>query len=153
MSLTESNHAFLAGAPANTWSLSKDTTLEISVYIYEFSLIRLTLGGTLRDIDALNCAARLRTLPEFHAGFRVLYDTSDVVSSQITAGCIRVLVDYAKRDANKLAVIAPNRTVFGMARMYEITGKWSGSRVGVFSDERSALEWLGIRNNQSAMRR
>jgi hypothetical protein len=72
-----------------------------------------------------------------------LVDLTNVTSSDITADSLRV---FAKEpaDRGRIAIVAPQPSNFGMARMYESLANLEATptRIGVFWTKEEAMNWL-----------
>jgi hypothetical protein len=105
--------------------------------------------GVLTDEDVLRHKHRLAADPDFTAGMCELSDVRGVTDLRITPEGVRAMVStdvsHASRlQAHKLAIVAAEDVVFGMARMYEVLAERHGPSVGVFRDVLEAARWLGV---------
>lgn len=53
---------------------------------------------------------------------------------------------YAARIGGKCAVLAGTELQFGLGRMGSVYSEGVGVKAGIFRDDRSALEWLGVKD-------
>jgi hypothetical protein len=116
----------------------------VSIQVDPRGFVRTSVVGPLTDEILRVCSQRTRALPEFQAGMPVLLDFSGTTSLQITTDAVVALGKAAQKDTNRFAILAPQPATFGMARMYEIIGDLTESRIGVYQDEQSAIEWLNF---------
>lgn len=116
---------------------------------HQYKLVRTHAVGVLTDEDLLGHKRKLAADPQFTAGMRELSDVREVTDLQITAEGVRSMVNTDASQASKLedyrlAIVAGQEVVFGMARMYEILVEQHVPNVSVFRDYREAARWLGL---------
>jgi hypothetical protein len=104
--------------------------------------IRVKPTGRLTDAILVACDCKLRSLPEFHAGFPTLLDLSATTALEVTSQMVASLGRAAENDKNCMAIIAPSTAGFGMARMFETLGDVTDLRITVVRDEQAAMDWL-----------
>ena len=112
-------------------------------------IVRTTATGTLTDDDIMDMKRRLAADAAFRPGMRELSDVCAVTELRVTPlGVRRMLAvdaEHAAREAgHRLAIVASQDEVFGMARMYEMLSTDNSSPVGVFRTYAEAVAWLGI---------
>jgi hypothetical protein len=112
-------------------------------------IVRTTATGTLTDDDIMDMKRRLATDAAFRPGMRELADVRAVTELQVTSlGVRRMLALDAEQTAreagHRLAIVACQDEVFGMARMYETLSTDDPPPVGVFRTYAEAAAWLGI---------
>ena len=106
-------------------------------------LIRITVMGLLlTDAVLVECSKLARATPEWQNGYSALVDLSRITNAKVSSHVVVTLAQAAQRDTNRVAILARNIAAFGMARMYETIADLKKSRVGVFTDEGSAINWL-----------
>ncbi len=115
----------------------------------QHKLVRTHAVGVLTDQDILGHKRKLAADPEFTAGMRELSDVRGVTDFQITPEGVRSMVSTDARHASKLqdyrlAIVASQEVVFGMARMYAILAERHVPNVSVFRDYLDAARWLGF---------
>lgn len=85
--------------------------------------------------------------PNFDPTFNQLVDVSGVTILDMSVQeAKRIAVRGIYSPTSRRAVIATNPVVFGMGRMMDVHHSTETGRenVAVFSDRKSALEWLGL---------
>jgi len=104
--------------------------------------------GVLTDQDLLQHKRRLLEDPRFHAGLAELSDVRNIDRLDVTPDGIR---RFAQQDAAaaglgdyRLAIVASEPVVFGMARMYQAHTADALSNVMVFRTVSEARAWLGL---------
>jgi hypothetical protein len=105
-----------------------------------------SLIGEVTDEMMVECSRQIRETPEFQTGMPVLIDLTGATSVKITTDQVVEVAKTAQKDVNRIAIVAPDATAYGMARMYEIIADLTEheDRVAVYHDEASALIWLGL---------
>jgi hypothetical protein len=98
--------------------------------------------GEVTDEILAETSHRLHDTPEFKSGMPVLIDLSHATSLKITTDQVVAFAKAAQKDVNRIAIIAPDVTAYGLARMYEMIADLTEERVAVYRDEASALIWL-----------
>ena len=104
-------------------------------------LIRISLEGAVGDADLINLSRRVRSEPNFAAGWPVLYDCSAATVLLVTGDLVRSLAQSARRDTIPIAFVAPTAAAFGLARMYQIVSD-AADRIHVFTNAQDALAWI-----------
>ena len=100
----------------------------------EHNVILTMASGILTDDDILELKRRLTADPEFKDGMRELSDVRAVTDLRVTTRGVRSMVDQDAKQSStlhsyKLAIVAGEDAVFGMARMYRCsTGQPSACR-------------------------
>ena len=109
-------------------------------------LVITTATGTLTDKDILGLKSRLAADPLWAPSMRELSDVRAIDRLEVTSAGVQKMV---WRDEHlpsireyRLAIIAPQDHVFGMARMYEMLTNHSVPNVAVFRELDEALNWL-----------
>lgn len=105
-------------------------------------IIRVTVTGLLTDAVVIECSKKTRATPEFQKGYALLLDLSGVTKAEVSSQVIVRLAQGAQKDRNRVAILARDITVFGMARIYEMIADLKERRVRVYTDEQLAMEWL-----------
>jgi hypothetical protein len=112
----------------------------------ERRLVVTTAHGVLTDEDILNLKNRLAADADFQAGMRELSDVRSVTDLQVTSAGVQKMVSLdslSHLDGYKLAIVASENVVFGMARMYQSLTQRNLLHVNVFRDYDAAVRWLG----------
>ena len=105
--------------------------------------------GVLTDDDLVGHKQNLLRDPGFKPGMVELSDVRGVERLEVTPEGIRGFVTQDKADADrlrgfKLAIVASQDVVFGMARMYQMLTAENPLNVNVFRDMEKARVWLGL---------
>ena len=113
------------------------------------NLIFTTASGILTDDDILELKRRLTADPEFNADMRELSDVRAVTDLRVTTQGVRRMVALdsmhsSRLDGYRLAIVAGEDAIFGMARMYQMLTEDNVPHVAVFRDPDTATRWLGI---------
>ena len=109
------------------------------------NLVHTIADGTLTDEDVIGHKLRLAADPAFTPGMLELSDVRAVTQLAVTTAGVRrmVNVDEASgKTPGRLAIVADQSAVFGMARMYQTLGEHGPMRVGVFRTNEEAEKWL-----------
>jgi hypothetical protein len=115
----------------------------------ERGLVLTTASSTLTDADILELKAKLSADPRWSPGMRELADIRGIDRLDVIAAGVRQM---ANQDAAagpalgsyRLAIVAPQNEVYGMARMYQMLTEVSVPNVMVFRDLESAADWLNV---------
>ena len=105
--------------------------------------------GVLTDDELVAHKQNLLRDPAFKPGMVELSDVRGVERLEVTPEGIRRFVVQDSADADrlrcfKLAIVASQDVVFGMARMYEMSTGANSLSVNVFRDMDTARVWLGL---------
>jgi len=114
----------------------------------EAGVILTTASGRLTDEDVLGHKKTLLDDPRVAAGMSEISDVREVTELAVTPVGVRSFVSFDRASApalpgHRLAIVASQDFVFGMARMYQMTGS-EDDRVGVFRCPDEAKAWLGL---------
>jgi len=106
-------------------------------------LVSLTYFGTLSDDDLLESARQVREDPGFAPDFDLIMDAREVDKLSMRSGLVR---EIAHRNpygpGSRRAIVAPDDTLFGVARMFELSRPEQGDVLRVFRSRDAAIEWL-----------
>jgi hypothetical protein len=109
-------------------------------------VVRFT--GTVRDEDLFTTFHELYDDPRHRIGMPELTDCRELERAELTGVGLRALarmtatkLDPAQRPW-KVAVVAPQSVVYGLARMYELLREGSPEHVEVFRELAAAEQWL-----------
>ena len=108
-------------------------------------LIVTTATGTLTDRDIMDHKQALVDDPHVEPGMAELTDVRGVTELAVTPDGIRMFTSFDRvhaSDAGRLAIVASEDFMFGMARMYQMRG--TDDSVGVFRSVEDARAWLGL---------
>lgn len=110
-------------------------------------LVLTTASGTLTDDDVLQFKFRLVRDPDFRPGMSELSDIRNVEKIEVTTIGIRQMVEQDKKDAkfiasHRLAMVASDDVVYGMARMYQTLTESTMDNVKIFRDINEAHAWI-----------
>lgn len=111
-------------------------------------LVVTTATGDLTGDEGLACCLQLKERADFDPEFNQLLDFTHATRFDATAGQLRTIASQPLFSrASRRAIVAPNPTIFGMARMFESYRSISqvGEHVMVFREISDALEWLDAR--------
>jgi len=114
----------------------------------QFGVARTTARGVLTEEELLAHKRRLLDDPFFGSGMVELSDVRGIDRLDVTPHGIRQFVAQDAKDQRrlqdyKLAIVASEDVVYGMARMYQaLTGDYV-PHVAVFRDPAEAATWLG----------
>jgi hypothetical protein len=106
--------------------------------------------GTLQLRDFVHHLSAIREDPLHRRGMPELADLRAVTNVEASADEI---ADFARMVNNlresagaapRLAIVAEQRVVFGLSRMFVARSDPGPATIGVFRDIRSACEWLGV---------
>jgi len=115
-----------------------------------------TATGTLTDRDILEHKKRLHADPAFTPGMHEMSDVRGVSDLQVTPHGVKRMVAHdaaqgSDAGSHRLAIIASEDVVYGMARMYETLSDGNPSpSVAVFRDYDAAAKWLGLAPDDGA---
>jgi hypothetical protein len=113
------------------------------------NLILTAASGVLTDDDVLTLKRQLATDPAVRAGMSELSDVRGVTDLQVTTQGVRRMVWHDARlepnaPAPRIAIVATQDVIFGMARMYQQLASDARPEVGIFRDYNEALQWLVV---------
>lgn len=105
--------------------------------------------GVLTDAELLAHKRRLINDPDFRPGMRELSDVREIERLEVTPKGISRFVAQDKTDEtqlgdHRLAIVASENVVYGMARMYQSLTDGSPRNVMVFRNPTEAKTWLEI---------
>jgi len=101
-------------------------------------------GGNLTVADAARFAADIRNNPAFDPSFSELSDLTEVENPQIdyaSAVTIARYIDPFSHEARR-AIVAPRRSVYEVARMYQLIR--NDENIFLFKTIDEARDWLGL---------
>jgi hypothetical protein len=110
--------------------------------------VTLVYTGTITDRELFETFDRLYRDPAHRVGMDELSDLRTVHNVTVTSVGLQALADQTARNLDqarqtwRVAVVAPQDVVFGLARMYGLFREDSPELVRVFRDLASAEEWL-----------
>ena len=112
-------------------------------------VVYTTASGTLDDAQLLEHKKKLTSDPGFHPGMVELSDVRGIEKLDVTTDGIRHFALKDQRDKGKLrdyklAIVASEDVVYGMARMYQANTAMNVPNVRVFRDISEAKDWLGL---------
>jgi hypothetical protein len=113
-------------------------------------LIARTSGSpSVEGFESLRAAVLAH--PAFRPGMDVLYDHTGLTGG-MTSGEVRATAEGSMRASQagdywgRLAIVVPDRALFGLARMWEAyAGDELAARTRVFSSRDEALDWFATR--------
>jgi hypothetical protein len=113
----------------------------------EHSLVLTTASGVVSDEDVLAHKKALNVDPDYDPSMKELSDLRAVTELSVTTQGVAAMAGYDRDNPDtegrhRLALVANESLVFGMARMYQLTTVESDSRVGVFRTIEEARTWL-----------
>lgn len=105
--------------------------------------------GTLTDEDILTHKRKLAADSGFRPGMGELSDVRGITDLRVTADGVRAMVEADASQASnlqgyRLAIVAGQDVVFGMARMYELLVERHLPHVNVFRSCLDAARWLNV---------
>lgn len=113
-------------------------------------VVYTTAYGKLTDEDLVDFKLALQNDPEFIPGMKELSDLRSVEQFEVTSIGVRkfVLMDKINAEKSKehiLAIIAPEDSVYGTARMYQMMTEENNPNINIFRNIDEARKWLGIK--------
>jgi len=110
----------------------------------ERRLVMTTVSGVFSLADAVSHMERLSKDPDFDPTFSQIADFMHVTRVELSGDDIHRLAQRTILSADsRRALIAPNETVFGMGRMFEILRGLQGERgIRIFRNLEEALDWV-----------
>jgi hypothetical protein len=110
----------------------------------ERRLVMTTASGVVGLADGLAHQNKLRNDPDFDPRFSQLMDFTHATRVDLTGEDVRNLAEATIfSPASRRAILAPNDSVYGLARMFEILREMAGERgIRVFRNLDEALEWV-----------
>lgn len=114
----------------------------------ERNVVFTTIRGVLTDDELLDHKMRLTSDPNFKSGMVELSDAREVGELAVTAEGVGRFVTQDSKDSEllkdyKLAIVASEDVVYGMARMYQTLTEKNVPAVRIFRDLDEAKAWLG----------
>jgi hypothetical protein len=98
--------------------------------------------GEVDDAQVNDLWDRLSHEAAFITGWPILCDCSALTGLHTSSGVIESLAKTTRGRHSPLAIIAPQASVFGLARMYQILSDPDDQRIHVFTRPKPAMEWL-----------
>ena len=114
------------------------------------NLVSTKAEGTLTDADIIDHKERLSEDQDFVPGMLELSDVRDVTTLEVTPEGIQRFTAFDKDNSesargHRLAIVASEDFIFGMARMYQIQApEGHETGVSVFRTIEEARSWLGL---------
>ena len=117
------------------------------------NVIWTTVTGILTDCEILEHKQKILKDPDFRPGMRELSDVRKVERLDITSEGVQRFVAQDADDTllhrnHRIAIVAQEDVVFGMARMYAMMTENNLGDVMVFRDMKDAIAWLGIEEQE-----
>ena len=97
---------------------------------------------TLEEVGAVRNA--LRDDPDFRPTLNQLNDFRAVTTTMSAENIGRLARMTPFGKGSRRAIVVESDLLFGLSRMYELSGKEGGAMVEVFKDVQEARTWLGI---------
>lgn len=115
----------------------------------QHDLVWTTATGVLTDDDILDHKRRLLADPARRPNMRELSDIRRITELAVTPAGVQRMAAMDSNDAaelgdHRLALVAGEDVVVGMARMYAAFTEQHVPHVGVFRSLEEALQWLGL---------
>lgn len=115
----------------------------------ERGVVYATATGTVTDDDVTKLKADIAADPAFRPGMVELSDLRGIEDLQVSPEGISrfAMMDQQHADDQadfKLALVANEDLVYGMARMYQMSTGPNPQQVSVFRSVEEAEAWLGI---------
>jgi hypothetical protein len=133
--------------------------MSVSASVSSIEWVRhIVFAGTLTDND-LNAAYDTVARCLLDPSMDLLVDTSGVERITATPDALRTLASRRKQDAvragatlPRVAVVAPDARVFGVARMYEAIRESASGAANYFvcRTVAEARQWLGLSDGENA---
>ena len=116
-------------------------------------LVLSTASGVFTLADAVSHMDKLSADPDFHPGFSQISDFTHVTRIELSSDEILRLAQRTIFSTHAGRVfIAPNETIFGIGRMFEILRGLEGEKgIRIFRTLEEALDWV-LPNGASASR-
>lgn len=110
--------------------------------------------GVVTDEELLACIEKLKSDPELSYTMPVLWDIREVDVKFTSRGIGRAIEILRRasdrRGSSNAAIVATNKTAFGMARMFQMMSEGkSFLEFRVFSSRTAALAWLKPQDSAS----
>lgn len=121
--------------------------MPLKYYIDREQRLIFTEGsGVVTDADVIALKEKLLRDPASSEAIGELSDLRHIERMAITTAGVHAMVRHDEKNeqarARRLAIVATEDVVFGMARMYQMLGGRENSGVGVFRGLDEALQWL-----------
>ena len=115
--------------------------------------MRSKAWGVLEESDLAATQRGVRDDKQFDPMYRQIYDFSDVTEIRVSGEALRLLA-YSSPFSPKAAraVVVNSDVAYGMARMYGLMGDRDPESFRIFRDRESALQWLGVSDNDRPSR-
>ena len=113
-------------------------------------LVVTTATGDLTGDEGLACCLQLKARADFDPAFNQLLDFTQATRFEATSAQLRSIAAQPLFSfTSRRAIVAPNPTIFGLARMFEAYRSVShlGEHIMVFREMREALAWLDARED------
>ena len=103
-------------------------------------------SGVITDADVIALKEKLLRDPASAEAIGQLSDLRLIERLAVTTAGVHAMVRHDEKNeqarARRLAIVATEDVVFGMARMYQMLGGRENNGVGVFRGLDEALQWL-----------
>lgn len=108
----------------------------------------VTCSGTVTDKEFIAHRKELEADQHLRPGYLLLVDLCHAAAINISVSTFRMdakMVKSSPRHSNtRTAIVAPKKTIFGMARIYKVLNEGGPQKVMVFRTMVEAEQWLGI---------
>ena len=110
----------------------------------ERRLVLSSASGVFTLADAVSHMDKLSNDPDFDPSFSQIADFTQVTRIELSSNDIRRLAQRGIFSAHsRRAFIAPNETIFGIGRMFEILRGLEGEKgIRIFRTLEEALDWV-----------
>jgi hypothetical protein len=113
------------------------------------NLLVVTFQGVVNETDLFSAYRARIEANQYHLFPNILVDLRAVESTDMTGESVRRLVQLLSIPGEqgikaRVAIVASEAYIFGMARMYEIMHTGTTENIRVFRHLNEAEEWLGI---------
>lgn len=109
-------------------------------------LVISTVTGVIQGNDVVRHHKQLRRDPRFDPTFDQLADFTAVTRVDLTNEALRTAaMEAIFSDTSRRAMVAPNKEIYGMVRMYQTYRQLHGGRelIEIFATRDEAMRWLG----------
>jgi hypothetical protein len=114
----------------------------------DHGVVRFVAENVFSSRDLLESIKQVTAHPDFQPDYDHLVDMRAVSAFQPDTKDIRIRSQHDREnvrlDTSRIAIVATNNVVFGMARMYETFMEGADVTVRTFRDMAEAEAWLGL---------
>jgi hypothetical protein len=117
-------------------------------YIEKERYVKIICDGFFSIVDHKGCFDQLFASDFWKPGMNLLFDNRDMTFGQVNADKMRIIAEYYRGVSRllgkcRIALLMSSTLGYGLGRQFQTFAEDKGeSEIGVFSHEKSAVDWL-----------